>query len=119
MEVGTSLRAPQECFTVRGAPERTGSVCRAVKARDHDDMSVSDRWTYLLRESGYEHGAELGSGMEGKVVSLGDDLAAKIWHRRGATEPGTDECRGGILDGGRRSVSSMAPDETQTASNVQ
>lgn len=49
-------------------------------------MSVSDRWTDLLRESGYEPGAELGSGMEGTVISLGDDLVAKIWHSRGATE---------------------------------
>ncbi len=49
-------------------------------------MSVSDRWTDLLRESGYEPGAELGSGMEGTVISLGDDLVAKIWHGRGATE---------------------------------
>lgn len=49
-------------------------------------MSVSDRWTDLLRESGYEPGAELGSGMEGTVVSLGDDLVAKIWHSRGASE---------------------------------
>jgi hypothetical protein len=78
---------------VRGAPELTGSVCRAVKARDHDVMSVSDRWTDLLSESGYEPGAELGSGMEGTVVSLRDDLAAIIWHRRGATQLETDECR--------------------------
>lgn len=49
-------------------------------------MSVSDRWTDLLRESGYEPGVELGSGMEGTVVSRGDHLVAKVWHSRGATE---------------------------------
>lgn len=57
-----------------------------AEARDHGVMSVTDAWTALLCESGYEPGAEVGSGMEGTVISLGGDLVAKIWHNRGASE---------------------------------
>jgi Ser/Thr protein kinase RdoA (MazF antagonist) len=39
-----------------------------------------------LRQLGYNAGAVLGSGMEGTVVSLGSDLAAKVWHRRSLAE---------------------------------
>ena len=44
------------------------------------------RWADFLRRSGFRPDAVLGSGMEGTVVGLGDDLVAKIWHRRTAGE---------------------------------
>ena len=44
------------------------------------------RWTDFLRQSGYRPNAVLGSGMEGTVIDLGDNLVAKIWHRRTASE---------------------------------
>lgn len=40
------------------------------------------RWTDALRRAGYRPAAVLGSGMEGTVVALGDNLVAKVWHRR-------------------------------------
>jgi len=49
-------------------------------------MPVSDRWTDLLRESGYEPRAELGSGMEGTVISLGTTSRPRSGTAGGATE---------------------------------
>ena len=46
----------------------------------HQDLT--NPWTEYLRRSGLEPRAVLGSGMEGTVVELGDDLVAKIWQRR-------------------------------------
>ncbi|MFC0623658.1 phosphotransferase family protein [Kribbella deserti] len=40
------------------------------------------RWTEPLRPAGYRPREVLGAGMEGTVLALGDDLIAKIWHRR-------------------------------------
>ncbi len=44
------------------------------------------RWSDFLHGCGLEPGEVLGSGMEGAVVSLGDDRVAKIWHRRPVEE---------------------------------
>lgn len=44
------------------------------------------QWTTLLREQGFQVESVLGSGMEGMVLGLGDDLVAKVWHSRTADE---------------------------------
>ena len=41
-----------------------------------------------LRTVGYEPGEVLGAGVEGTVFDVGDNLVAKVWHRRGADEIG-------------------------------
>ena len=47
------------------------------------------RWTDFLRQRGCRPSTILGSGMEGTVVDLGDNLVAKIWPRRTARELAT------------------------------
>ncbi|MGZ4504187.1 MAG: phosphotransferase family protein [Nocardioidaceae bacterium] len=50
------------------------------------DAERTTRWTDFLRRCGLRPTVVLGSGMEGTVVDVGDDLVAKIWHRRTASE---------------------------------
>jgi len=50
------------------------------------DQTQLGTWTDLLARAGFRPGAVLGSGMEGAVIDLGDDLVAKIWKRRTAKE---------------------------------
>ena len=50
------------------------------------DAEKTTTWTDFLRRSGFRPTVVLGSGMEGTVVDVGDDLVAKIWRRRTARE---------------------------------
>ena len=50
------------------------------------DADALSRWTAALRQHGYTSAAVLGSGVEGTVLDLGDDLVAKVWRRRSPTE---------------------------------
>ena len=50
------------------------------------DAEHISRWTDALRRAGYRPADVLGSGMEGTVLDLGDDLVAKVWHRRAESE---------------------------------